>query len=43
MEDNLTYILKKIAPTLSQDIIAFAKNSGYINKNRTVFIKFRNL
>ena len=39
MEDTLTYILKKIAPTLSQDIIAFAKNSGYINKNRAVFDK----
>ena len=39
IEDQLTYILKKIAPTLSQDIIAFAKNSGYINKNRAVFDK----
>ena len=39
MEDILTYIVKKIAPTLSQDIIAFAKNSGYINKNRAVFDK----
>ena len=33
------YILEKISPTFSQDIIAFAKNSNFQNKNQTIFNK----
>ena len=33
------YILEKISPTFSQDIIAFAKNSNFQNKNQGIFNK----